>query len=72
MMEEENIIACKQCGKKTSKVRSDLSMPKVGRECSQCGDWVCGDCTDWNVSRADNIVCSKCAGRIAPRKSGCD
>lgn len=72
MMDEDNIVACSHCGKKTSRERSDLSMPKVGRECSVCHDWVCGDCTDWNASEADNIVCSKCAGRTAPHKCECD
>lgn len=71
-MEEENIIVCKHCGKKTSRVRSDPSMPKAGRECSHCHDWVCGDCTDWNASQVDRAVCSACAGRTAPRKCGCD
>jgi hypothetical protein len=64
---------CQACGKKISKERStDAGAPKLGYECSKCHQWVCGDCTDWNASEAKQHVCSRCAGRTAPHKCGCD
>jgi hypothetical protein len=71
-MMQQNIIPCKHCGKQTSHQRLDPSMPKEGRECSKCWDWVCGDCVDWNQSDVNSIICSRCSGRAAPKGCGCD
>jgi hypothetical protein len=72
-MIEAETMKCQACGRKMSKERSgEPGAPKVGYECAECGQWVCGDCTDWNTSSSEKKVCSRCSGRAAPRKSGCD
>ncbi|MDW5561760.1 MAG: hypothetical protein SA339_00930 [Methanomassiliicoccus sp.] len=72
-MADLDIGKCQACGRKITKERStDPGAPNVGYECSKCHQWVCGDCTDWNVSEKNNWVCSRCAGRTAPHKCGCD
>jgi hypothetical protein len=70
---DSDVIKCQACGKKMSKQRPvEAGAPKVGYECAQCHEWVCGDCTDWNASDTSTRVCSRCSGRTAPRKCGCD
>lgn len=72
-MAEADVMKCQACGKKMSKQRSsDAGAPKVGYQCADCEQWVCGDCTDWNASTNEKKVCSRCSGRTAPRKCGCD
>lgn len=66
-MAESNVIKCQACGKKMSKQTStEASAPKVGYECTQCHEWVCGDCTDWNASDTSKKVCSRCSGPDRP------
>lgn len=72
-MTDSDVGKCQACGRNISKQRpANPGSPKLGYECSKCNEWVCGDCTDWNISQKDQWVCSRCAGRTAPRKCGCD
>jgi hypothetical protein len=72
-MADADVTKCQACGRKMTKQRSAESGSfKIGHQCAQCHEWVCGDCTDWNASEADKKVCSRCSGRTAPHKCGCD
>jgi len=72
-MTDQGCTVCGSCGKRTACGEQESNaLAKGYRTCSRCETTVCSNCIDWTAGSGSEIVCSKCSGRTAPPKSGCD